>query len=83
MGILRLKRVHGTGYENYNAGYALYEDEAGCQYSAYVGRGNTPDPRFWATLNQHWERDLSIYTREYCEYQGIDRQQHTQIEIIG
>lgn len=44
MGILRLKRVHGTDYENFNAGYALYEDEAGRQYSGYVGRGNTPDP---------------------------------------
>lgn len=80
MGILRLKRVHGTDYENFNAGYALYEDEAGRQYSGYVGRGNTPDPRFWATLNQYWERDLSIFTREY---QGIDRPQYTQIEIIG
>lgn len=83
MGILRLKRVHGTDYENFNAGYALYEDEAGRQYSGYVGRGNTPDPRFWATLNQYWERDLSIFTREYCKYQGIDRPQYTQIEIIG
>lgn len=83
MGILRLKRVHGTDYERYNAGYALYEDEVGRQYSGYVGRGNTPDPRFWATLNQYWERDLSIFTREFCEYQGIDRQQYTQIEIIA
>lgn len=83
MGLLRLRRIHGTNYEIYNNGYALYEDEAGLQYSAWIGRGDIPDPRFWATLDNDWERDLDIFTREYCEYMGIDRQEYTQIEIIG
>lgn len=82
MATIKVKRIHGSGYEEYNNGYALYEDKDGYQYSAWLGRGTTPDPREWATLNRDWERSTPLFTREYCDYQGIDRDEYTQIIVI-
>lgn len=57
--------------EHKASGYKLFEDEHR-YYSAWMQNG-TPDPTTWASLNKYGERDMPIFTREYCEYQGYDR----------
>lgn len=63
-------------------GYRLYEDEQGRKYSAYFGNSDKPNPRTWATLNKHGERDMPIFTYEYLEYEGISRSNYVDICIL-
>ncbi len=70
----------GDAYRNQNRGYELYEDDK--RYFSVFMRNGTPDPATWASLNRHLERDMPVFTREYCEYQGIDRKQYDTITII-
>lgn len=67
-------------YANTHNGYELFEDEK-CFYSAWVENGK-PDPTTWAIVDQYGENVSPIYTREYCEYQGIDRKEFDTVKII-
>ena len=61
-------------------GYKLYEDEKH-YYSVWLQNGE-PDPTTWASLNRYGERDMPIFTREYCKYQGIERKEYDTVTII-
>lgn len=69
------------GYnETKENGYKLYED--GKRYYSVWVRNGSPDPTTWASLNRYGERDMPIFTREYCEYQGVERKEYDTVTII-
>lgn len=72
----KLKKV---GYEN---GYSYYEDSKGLRYSAYTARSGTETLQTLAKLNWFGERDMPIFTKEYCEYQGYERKEFDTVEFI-
>lgn len=72
------------GYNEHTThGYKLFED-ARRYYSVWM-RDGEPDNASWATLLPYhpYERDMPIFTREYCEYQGTPRDNYDTITIIG
>lgn len=76
-----VKSVKDGYNETKEHGYKLYEDEK-CYYSVWMRNGE-PDPTTWASLNRYGERDMPIFTREYCDYQGYDREGYDTVTIIG
>nr|DAK56070.1 MAG TPA: hypothetical protein [Caudoviricetes sp.]DAL96408.1 MAG TPA: hypothetical protein [Caudoviricetes sp.] len=70
------------GYnETKENGYKLYEDEK--RYYSVWMKNNIPDPTTWASLNRYGERDMPIFTCEYCDYQGWEREEYDTVTIIG
>lgn len=76
-----VKSVKDGHNETKEHGYKLYEDEKR-YYSVWL-QNSGPDPATWASLNRYGERDIPIFTREYCEYQGIERKEYDTVVIIG
>ena len=62
-------------------GYKLFED-ARRYYSVWMENGK-PDATTWATLNRYGERNMPIFTREYCDYQGTPRENYDTISITA
>lgn len=73
----RLKEVKEDEY----SGYKVFEDDKR-YYSVYVKRNGQVDQTTWATLNKYGERDMPIFTREYCEYQGEEREIYDTVTIV-
>lgn len=61
-------------------GYKLFEDDN--RYYSVCMQDGTPDPATWASLNEYGERDMPIFTREYCDYQGYDRKIYDTVTIV-
>lgn len=80
----KLKPVIDGENENKVNGWKLYESERGTTYEVLM-RNGTPDPTTWASLLPYYpfERDMPIFTREYCEYEGYDRPTFDTITIIN
>ncbi len=71
------------GYNEHKTdGQKLFENEKGL-FCAWMRNGK-PDPREWKTVLPYWpfEPDMPIFTREYCEYQGVTRKSYDTITII-
>lgn len=73
----RLKEVKGKECD----GYKVFEDDKR-YYSVYVEINGKINPTTWASLNRYGERDMPIFTREYCEYQGIERETYDTVTIL-
>lgn len=73
-------KLHLVGNDQQNSGYKLFEDENGKLYSAFFKNEEVMMETF-ATLNESGERDMPVFTKEYCEYEGIERDEYTTIEI--
>lgn len=77
----KVRHVETAGaYQAQNRGYDLYEDDR-FYFSVFIKNGK-PDPTSWATINSHCERDMPIFTEEYCKHQGITRKEYDTITII-
>lgn len=75
-------RAVKDGYnEHKQHGYKLFEDD-NQQYSVWMRCGK-PDNTSWATLLPYYpfERDMPVFTREYCGYQGTPRDHYDTITI--
>lgn len=64
------------------SGYKVYMDEAGEWYSGWVRSGELELLRTLASLTDDGERDMPIFTKEFCEYQGYKREQYDTVEFI-
>lgn len=78
MNVLKLKEV---GRDERNCGYKVFADNNGKHYSAFCSSGEEIMMRTFAVLNDSGERDMSVFTKEYCEYEGIERDEYVRIEI--
>lgn len=72
----KLKEIERKG------GYSYFEDEKGNIYSGWNGQGELGLLRSLAKLNDCQERDMPIFTKEYCEYEGYNRNQFDTVEFI-
>lgn len=71
------------GYnENIADGYKLFEYEKQ-KFYAWMNNGQ-PDPREWDKMLPYFpfEHGEPIYTREYCEHHGINRDNYDTITIL-
>lgn len=75
----KLKEI---GEDYYHSGYKLYEDERGELFSGCFWRGELELLRTLASLNWWGDRDMPIFTKEYCEYQGYEREQYDTVEFL-
>lgn len=78
----RLKYANNPYLESRKGG-KIYEDD-NRYYQVYLNADETPDNTTWASLTNNYEceRDMPIFTIEYCKYQGITRKEYDTITII-
>lgn len=75
----KLKAIGGS---EKSCGYWEYMDEQGRFYTAWHGQGELEVLRTLARLNWWGERDMPIFTKEFCEYQGCEREQYDTVEFL-
>ena len=64
------------------SGYKLYEDQRGKLFSGCFWRGELELLQTLASLTEEGERDMPIFTKEFCEYQGYEREQYDTVEFV-
>ncbi len=68
--------------EHKQHGYKLFEDDKQ-SFSVWMQNGK-PDNSSWAILLPYYpyERDMPVFTKEHCAYQGTPRDHYDTITII-
>lgn len=79
----KLKAIGGVNEHCYSRrGYQSYTDERGNWYSGWAGEGEKTLLTTLARHNEWNERDMPIFTKEFCEYLGYKREKYDTVEFI-